>query len=185
MMFFVSQGRVTERRVQKGQENTMEPDNELCEVCEGVFVSSCRPAMDREALDAAGITHVLNAADALLPGQDADPRRVVLCLGLTDRPSTDLSRALPRAVLFVAAARHAGGRVLVHCHTGRSRAGAVAMAYLMKTRGIAGDQALAVLRRARPGVLPNTGFLAQITGWYQAGMPMGDLEADYASLARD
>lgn len=167
-----------------GGKAMVEPDNELCEVCEGVFVSSCRPAMDREALDAAGITHVLNAADALLPGQDEDPRRVVLCLGLKDRPSTDLSRVLPRAVLFVAAARHAGGRVLVHCYTGRSRAGAVAMAFLMKTRGIPGDEALAVLRRARPGVLPNSGFLAQLTGWYQAGMPMGDLEAEFASLAR-
>ena len=162
----------------------MEPDNELCEVCEGLFLSSCRPAMDRGALDAAGVTHVLNAADALLPGQAEDPRREVLCLHLRDRPSTDLTRVLPRAVVFVAAALHAGGRVLVHCHTGISRAGAVAMAFLMKTRGISDSEALAVLRRTRPAVLPNTGFLAQLAGWYQAGMPMGDLEAEYASLTR-
>lgn len=164
-----------------------EPDDCLSEVCKGVFVSSYKPAQNRELLAAAGITRVINAAAVpaapAAPELSDDAEKVVhapaLELCLRDRPDTDITRAIPQAVCFIACARRAGHKVLVHCNMGCSRSGALAVAFVMKTRGLDEERALAVVRRARPCVLPNSGFMAQLRGWHQAGMPMGRYEALY------
>lgn len=153
-----------------------EPDDCLSEVCEGVFVSSYKPAQDSKRLAEAGITRVINAAATETSGS-SQVEKLELCL--RDRPDTDITRAIPQAVYFIACALHEGHKVLVHCYSGCSRSGALAVAFVMKTRNLDEEQALSVVRRARPCVLPNSGFMAQLRGWHQAGMPMGSYEASY------
>jgi predicted protein tyrosine phosphatase len=52
--------------------------------------------------------------------------------------------------------------VFVHCNQGVSRAPTFVTAYLMRAHGVAGVDALDRLRRVRPIVRPNSGFLAQL-----------------------
>jgi hypothetical protein len=75
----------------------------------------------------------------------------------------------PRCFAFIDAALARGGGVLVHCAGGVSRSAAVVLGYLMARRGLTLDQSLAELRRARPWVNPNPGFVAQLREFERRG----------------
>lgn len=62
---------------------------------------------------------------------------------------------------FIEAGRKAGG-VLVHCQAGVSRSSTVAATYLMCSQRISLQEALEIMRKARPCICPNTGFQAQL-----------------------
>jgi dual specificity phosphatase 12 len=51
-----------------------------------------------------------------------------------------------------------GGRVLVYCWAGVSASPAVIIAYLMNSKALNYEQALLVVRKARPQVYINPGF---------------------------
>ena len=57
------------------------------------------------------------------------------------------------------------GGVLVHCHAGQSRSVAVAMAHIMRARGLEVAEALRVCQKNNPAASPNAGFIAQLTLW--------------------
>ncbi len=63
----------------------------------------------------------------------------------SDAEWTNLSRDLHRRLA-------AGERVLLHCMGGKGRSGMVAMRLLVE-QGVAADEALAMVRRARPGAV--------------------------------
>ena len=50
----------------------------------------------------------------------------------------------------------------MHCLEGRSRASSLAIAFLIDSEGLGLDEALRMLRAARPTVSPNEGFLIQL-----------------------
>ena len=85
-----------------------------------------------------------------------------LTVDVLDGPEELISAHFERMNLFVGAARAAGGVVLVHCHSGVSRAAALVCAYLIAAEGLSYDEALARLRAVRPFVSPNPGFAAQL-----------------------
>ena len=57
------------------------------------------------------------------------------------------------------------GGVLVHCHAGQSRSVAVAMAHVMRSRGLDVEEALRVVRVNNKNASPNAGFIAQLALW--------------------
>jgi protein-tyrosine phosphatase len=72
----------------------------------------------------------------------------------------DIRPVATEAVHQIQAARAAGARVLVHCHAGISRSVTAVLLYLMLQYHIQLDEALEALRRIRPCVGPNAGFMA-------------------------
>lgn len=64
--------------------------------------------------------------------------------------------------------RREGKQVYVHCRNGVSRSGMVVAAYLMATRHLTRDEALALLRTRRPDVRPNPAFLPLLAEWERA-----------------
>jgi hypothetical protein len=57
---------------------------------------------------------------------------------------------------------NSNGAVLVHCHSGVSRAPSLIIAWLMSVRGWTLSQSLAWLQLQRPQVQPNNGFMRQL-----------------------
>ena len=156
----------------------------LCEVSDCVYVSSCGTASDENILKGHGITHIVDAtfeAGGTISEENRG-NRVVLRLQLKDRPDENITRVLPRAIYFVEVAVRNGGRVLIYCEKGVSRSGAIAVAYIMKTRNVDVNEALRLARLSRPEISPNSGFIANLTGWYQAGMYMGSYDAPFSAL---
>jgi protein-tyrosine phosphatase len=101
-----------------------------------------------------------------LCGSGAGVRVQYLRLPLRDSESQPLLPSLRAAVRFIATALSAGKPVLVHCSAGVSRSVAVVVGYLMVTRRLRFDAALAALAAEysvhgqRPA--PNDGFVQQL-----------------------
>lgn len=76
--------------------------------------------------------------------------------------ATDLLCRLPVVLPRIAAERAAGRHVFVNCAMGRSRSAAVVLAHLMHAEGHSLASAFHLVRRARPCVAPNAGFLFQL-----------------------
>jgi hypothetical protein len=88
---------------------------------------------------------------------------------VADSLDQDLLPLLPRCVDFIAQARRQKRVVLIHCFAGVSRSASVVIAYLMAAaaEGLTMREALALVKRRRPFVDPNEGFLTQLEKWEQ------------------
>ena len=73
-------------------------------------------------------------------------------------PLADIANALT----WMRAHVHSGRVAVVNCAQGKSRSGAMATAYLMATRDLGVDEALAMVRAQRPFVQPNATFLRRL-----------------------
>lgn len=87
-------------------------------------------------------------------------------LDLDDLPAERLLDILTSAIEFIQEGID-GGKVLVHCDTGTSRASSVVIAYLMKTHKLNYKKALAKVNSSRKAmfqnaVKPNHGFVRQL-----------------------
>uniref|UniRef100_A0A6B2LMX6 protein-tyrosine-phosphatase n=1 Tax=Arcella intermedia TaxID=1963864 RepID=A0A6B2LMX6_9EUKA len=85
----------------------------------------------------------------------------VLRLDWDDEPYQELKQ-LREAILFLHEALHAGQNALIHCGQGKSRSGAMLVAFLMAKMGLSYDEALAVAKSKRPIIKPNQGFEDQL-----------------------
>ena len=79
-----------------------------------------------------------------------------------DNEEQDLSQVLPEAVAFITEAISGGGKILVHCVAGMSRSASCVIAYLMKTKQIGYEEALAMTKAKRSCVEPNNAFVRQL-----------------------
>ena len=70
--------------------------------------------------------------------------------------------------------RAEGRAVFVHCYNGVSRSGMVVVAYLMRDRGWGVDEAMAFVRRSRPGLRPHPAFLALLREYEKRERPSQD-----------
>ena len=127
----------------------------------GLYVAGRQTA---EALQALGVSHVLDVPGTLSSNLAAEARVRVMGLGVLDEPEANLLDQLPAALDFSASALGAGGRVLVACEAGVSRSAAVALAHLIREEGGEApvEAQLAELQRVYPAAEPNEGFMAQL-----------------------
>eukprot|EP00928_Gymnodinium_smaydae_P039892 TRINITY_DN27157_c0_g1_i1.p1 TRINITY_DN27157_c0_g1~~TRINITY_DN27157_c0_g1_i1.p1 ORF type:complete len:293 (+),score=16.11 TRINITY_DN27157_c0_g1_i1:119-997(+) len=79
-----------------------------------------------------------------------------------DDQTEDILAYLDGATVFIDNALSSGGVVLVHCKHGQSRSASVVVAWLMRFRRMNLEDSLAHLKRCRPRVGPNCGFIKQL-----------------------
>ncbi|KAK3104037.1 hypothetical protein FSP39_023875, partial [Pinctada imbricata] len=115
---------------------------------------------DLERLKKLGITHIVNLSsyDNEFPTTFTYHR-----IEVEDLPDQEIFSRLEDAVKFVEEGLK-GGKVLVHCNAGQSRAGSIVTAFLVKSRNLSVDDALKFARskRKQNKVLPNSGFMKQL-----------------------
>ncbi|KAN0088086.1 Protein-tyrosine phosphatase-like protein [Tylopilus felleus] len=130
-----------------------------------LFLGSMSATMDRELLKSHHITHLVQVLDApWLPVSEKDGFRC-LRIDIHDKPTADLKPHLEGACQYIASALTSGGNVLVHCQQGISRSPAIVIAYLIHNLGMSYDQAHALVKRNRPCINPNPGFVAALRAW--------------------
>ncbi|KAG6379460.1 protein-tyrosine phosphatase-like protein [Boletus reticuloceps] len=130
-----------------------------------LFLGSMSATMDHELLKRHHITHVVQVIDG--PWIPISEKDGFLCLRIDihDKPSADLKPHLEGACQYIATALASGGNVLVHCQQGISRSPAIVIAYLIYNLGLSYDHAHALVKRHRPCVNPNPGFVAALRAW--------------------
>ncbi|KZV99692.1 DSPc-domain-containing protein, partial [Exidia glandulosa HHB12029] len=87
---------------------------------------------------------------------------ITLQLPLDDDPSANLAEHFMQANKFIEDALSTGGKILVHCQAGISRSATIVAAFLIYSRGLTPQDALNQIKKSRPGVRPNDGFLRQL-----------------------
>jgi hypothetical protein len=122
-------------------------------------IGSLKAAMRPPAeLLAAGFSHVVNAGAF---AYDKGPL-LYLDIPVVDSRETDLGQYFEESNRFIDSARAAHGQVLVHCRAGRSRSATLVCAYLIAKGGLQTEEALQLVRSARPIAQPNPSFLEQL-----------------------
>lgn len=139
-------------------------DREPCEVLPGLFIGPIGAARNLESLQKSGITYVLNASP-VIPCFHKKYLRYKKVF-VYDDPDEDLSRYFDESNKFIHKARKKGG-VLVHCFAGQSRSATLVAAYLISCEGLDASAALNLIRKTRPSVQPNTGFMRQLRTYSQ------------------
>lgn len=110
-----------------------------------------------------GITHIINISTEH-PNLFED-NITYLTLSLMDDTSTDIQSHFLKVAEFIEDALTADGRVLVHCSLGASRSATAVLAYLMMAHKWTLADAFNFLKRRRPIVAPNRGFLKQLASF--------------------
>eukprot|EP00811_Abedinium_folium_P001850 NODE_11695_length_1270_cov_7.422572.p1 GENE.NODE_11695_length_1270_cov_7.422572~~NODE_11695_length_1270_cov_7.422572.p1 ORF type:complete len:307 (+),score=95.26 NODE_11695_length_1270_cov_7.422572:64-921(+) len=129
------------------------------EVVPGVFLGGCKAADNSQEHVRLGITHVINATRHLRTETDVE----VLQLSLRDGDGEqDIASHFPKCITFIDAAIKQGGAVLVHCVRGVSRSATIVAAYVMHRARLSCDEALALVKHARPRAQPRPGFVRQL-----------------------
>ena len=89
------------------------------------------------------------------------PPEMVLRLLVPDFTPPSLAQ-LTTGVAFVTEAHRAKLPVFIHCHAGVGRAPIMAAAYLVTSRALSAQEALACVRAARPIIRPNAAQVARL-----------------------
>uniref|UniRef100_A0A8B9DTA7 protein-serine/threonine phosphatase n=1 Tax=Anser cygnoides TaxID=8845 RepID=A0A8B9DTA7_ANSCY len=125
-----------------------------------LYLGSEWNAANLEELQQNRITHILNVAreiDNFFPALFT-----YMNVRVYDEEAAELLPHWNDTFLFLSDVKARGGRALVHCRMGLSRSAATVLAYAMKEFGWPLERALRHVRRCRPGVLPNPGFMRQL-----------------------
>jgi protein-tyrosine phosphatase len=135
----------------------------------GLYIGSLSAALNRPALDSAGITHILSVMydwrRILLEEKQIDDdkfKRKFVPVEDNARMAKELAEAFHKGYEWIRDALATGGRVLVHCQAGISRSSTMVCSYLMQKYCTSMDDGLERIRRVRPIVMPNSGFLLQL-----------------------
>lgn len=135
----------------------------------GLFIGSLSAAMNRPALVANRITHVLSVMTDWRQPLNEDEKEKELSwtrkfVPVEDNPKSAkiLANAFLEAYAWITLAREKGCRVLVHCHAGISRSSTMVCSYLMRHQCLTRDTSLALIRTVRPIIMPNSGFLKEL-----------------------
>ena len=131
---------------------------------------SSAAAATPEALDALGVTHVVNVSvNGPMPQRSTEPQYESMHIAIDDDLSAPLHEHLDAAADFIDAALSSGGRVCVFSANDQCAACAVAAFYLMRQHGHSLAEALGAMQ-ARP----NVGFwqrLIEAESWLRGAPP--------------
>jgi len=133
------------------------------EVFPNVFVGDVYAAHNTNELRKLNITHIVNMACGVTPAFPDSFK--YLHIPLLDCTSENISEHFHNTSAFIQNAIEGGGRVLVHCLKGISRSATIAAAYVVKSHSVSPSEAVQMLRKFRPIIKPNSGFMMQLE-WY-------------------
>ncbi|KAJ7774470.1 hypothetical protein DFH07DRAFT_100311 [Mycena maculata] len=135
------------------------------EIISGLWVGDLPSATDTTNLKANNIFSILSAMRGRVTINETFVRHQIL---LDDTEEADVLVHFIPAITFIQAELDKGRGVLVHCQAGMSRSVTIVAAYLMCTQNIDTQSALDIIRKARPNIEPNPGFLLQLEIFYKA-----------------
>ncbi len=117
------------------------------------------------------IKHVISAltdseyADYMIAAEDfAD--QTWHRLTVDDEPGEPISRFFPQMTSVIADAVAGKQPILIHCAAGMSRSVTLVAAYLVASRSLKPEAAVALIKNRRSIAHPNRGFMAQLEEYY-------------------
>ena len=135
--------------------NSFDPPS-LDKITDKIYISNERGAHDKKMLTDRGVTHILVAGNFLQKKFPSDFK--YLQLPINDFPNQDITYYFQDVVNFIDEA----DKVLVHCAAGISRSSSMIIAYLMIRNKVKYQEAHDLVKKKRPIICPNRGFVNQL-----------------------
>ena len=133
----------------------------LSQILHWLFLGNFENACDIKELRRNNIGYILNCAieckNKTLPKSIQE-----LHLDVRDEPEFNIIKYFDKSNEFINKVRTEGGSILVHCKMGLSRSPTFIIAFLIKYYGFTVDSAINYLKRKRPYVNINHGFIEQL-----------------------
>ncbi|KAH6899126.1 protein-tyrosine phosphatase-like protein [Coprinopsis sp. MPI-PUGE-AT-0042] len=149
---------------------------DMDEILPGLWLGSLASALDTETLKARNIRSALSAMRGRITFKETFVRLQIL---LDDTEDADILMHFLPAIQFIRAELEKGRGVLVHCHAGVSRSASIVTAFLMYTQDLTPQEALKLVRKARPMVEPNAGFLQQLVLFHKVRFDVSNQNPDF------
>lgn len=127
---------------------------------DSIMLGSKDDAKNIEFLNKVGCTHILNLTNNI-PIENSD-LFVTKRMGFEDSTDATLYDVSKPALMFLEEVENIGGRVLVHCKSGVSRAAAIVILYLVVKHEIRLNMAYKHVKAIRPYITPNDTFKFQL-----------------------
>ena len=122
-----------------------------------LWLGNSSTAHNKALMISLGVTHILNTAVEV---DNAFPELFVYSkIGLDDREDQEMDGVFEHAFKFINRVRECGGRLLVHCTAGVSRAATIVLGYVVQEEGQLLVDSYGFLRMLRPVVAPNENFM--------------------------
>ncbi|KAF8174097.1 hypothetical protein BJ912DRAFT_66559 [Pholiota molesta] len=135
------------------------------EVIPGLWIGDLRSALNAANLKAHGIYSILSAMRGKITIHETFIRHQIQ---IDDTEDADILTHFLPSIHFIQAELDKGRGVLVHCQAGVSRSSTIVAAYLMYSKKIDPQAALDLVKKSRPFVDPNVGFLQQLELFHDA-----------------
>ena len=130
------------------------------ELIDNLYIGSIGAASNLNQLEKNNITHILIAGQGIK--KYFPDKFTYLQFNLLDTVLQNIKQYFDKANEFINNAINNNGKVLVHCHAGVSRSGAICIAYIMKYKKMKFIDALLFVRKKRQKINPNVGFIQQL-----------------------
>ncbi|PPQ84081.1 hypothetical protein CVT25_003601 [Psilocybe cyanescens] len=152
------------------------------EIIPGLWIGDLASALDVEELKSHSIFSILSAMRGRVTVHETFIRHQIK---LDDTEDEDILTHFLPSIHFIQAELDKGRGVLVHCQAGVSRSSTIVAAYLMYSQKIDPEAALEVIKKARPYVEPNQGFLRQLQLFHTARYKISRREKDIRRFYMD
>lgn len=137
-----------------------------------LYLGSYRNACDVKDLQNLKINYILNCAIEC-ENKNLPSDINVFHAKINDYPYFQISSYFEKTNSFINKAKLSGGNILIHCQLGISRSTTCLIAYMIKHLGYTTLSALQHIKRKRPQVMPNFGFIHQLKN-YEDKLKIGD-----------
>eukprot|EP01135_Chromosphaera_perkinsii_P003556 Nk52_evm14s248 gene=Nk52_evmTU14s248 len=145
-------------------------DHKASEVLPQLFIGSIGAAVNKDDLQLARISHILNlchpndtGGESTLPVKPYENLFTYKVVECPDNPDYPLVRNhFKECFDFINDALKTGTGVLVHCFAGKSRSATVTIGYLIHQKSMTYAKAFRIVQKSRPEIEPNIGFIAQL-----------------------
>jgi dual specificity MAP kinase phosphatase len=133
------------------------------QIVRGLWIGSERDAADLNFLKKHKIRLIVNATDAVPVYSNIKTMRVPV----EDASSSAnrMAKYVPMTTVAINDVLRHGQNVLVHCRAGMNRSATVVAAYLMFSKGLAADRAMAFIKKRKPECFTPMNFKSSLNSW--------------------
>ncbi|XP_022108681.1 dual specificity protein phosphatase 10-like [Acanthaster planci] len=130
-----------------------------------LYVGNEKDAADLDFLQQERIGNVLNVTQSVPCFHQETTNINYRRISVRDNSLANLKRHFEEAFVFIEAARKRHEKVLIHCSAGISRSSTIAIAYIMRYRGMPMAKAYNLVKSRRAIINPNLNFVGQLAAY--------------------
>ncbi len=96
---------------------------------------------------------------------DDSSKPTIIKVGINDSPQQKTLKMYYVLTKIIHEYLRNGKKVIVHCYAGVSRSASTVIAYLIKYKGMSLEEAYKFVKKRRPIIDPNKGFMRELVNW--------------------